>query len=58
MARSFGFGGVKLDVDAGRQALAEEEPVRLGPDPDDPFRILILGDFSGRGSGTGKPIEV
>ncbi len=58
MARSVGFGGVRLDVDPGRQALAEEEPVRLRSDPDDPFRILILGDFSGRGSGTGKPIEV
>jgi type VI secretion system protein ImpC len=58
MANPVAFGGVKLDVNAGRQALAEEEPIKLRPDPEDPFRILILGNFSGRGAGNGKPIEI
>jgi type VI secretion system protein ImpC len=36
------FGEIHLDVTAGR------EPVELKPGPDTPFRIAILGDFSGR----------
>jgi type VI secretion system protein ImpC len=27
-----------------------EEPQRAAPDPETPFRLLVLGDFSGRGS--------
>lgn len=58
MAKPIAFGDVSLDVNAGRQALAEEEPIKLRPDPEDPFRILILGNFSGRGAGNGKPIAI
>ena len=36
------FGEIHLDVTAGR----EQSPVR--PEPETPFRIAILGDFSGR----------
>ena len=35
------FGEVKLDVNAG----ADASPAVL--DPETPFRILLLGDFSG-----------
>ncbi len=28
------------------------------PEPDDPFRVLILGDFSGSGAGGRKPLRV
>ena len=35
------FGEVKLDVNAG----ADPSPAVL--DPETPFRILLLGDFSG-----------
>jgi len=31
-------------------SLEEPEPKRAAPDPDTPFRILMLGDFSGRAS--------
>ncbi len=58
MTQSVAFGGARLDVNAGQQALAEEEPIKLRPDPEDPFRILILGNFSGRGGGDGKPIAI
>jgi type VI secretion system protein ImpC len=36
------FGEIHLDVTAGR------EQQRLRPEPETPFRIAILGDFSGR----------
>jgi type VI secretion system protein ImpC len=39
---------VSLDVDAGA------EPLPAKPDSDTPFRILVLGDFSGRGN-RGEP---
>ncbi len=42
MPRPYSFGKVEIDVDA------EGEPVLERPDPDTPFRILILGDFTGR----------
>lgn len=42
MPRTFSFGSVDLDVSVGRAALREP------PEPDEPFRIAILGDFSGR----------
>ena len=58
MAKPIAFGGVRLDVHAGQQTLTEEQPSWLRPDPEDPFRILILGNFSGRGAGTGKPIAI
>lgn len=42
MPKPFSFGSVELDVAPGAdQALAEA-------DPEEPFRIAILGDFSGR----------
>lgn len=40
---SFNFGGVNLDVGLGSQRQGR-------PVADDPFRIAILGDFSGRAS--------
>src|SRR5215469_14610245 len=59
MARRFSFGGIELDVRAGQaNAVAEAEPLRLDPDSEDPFRILVLGDFSGRGASVGKPIRI
>ncbi len=42
MARSDEFASVTLDVEAGAR------PVIAEPEEDTPFRILILGDFSGR----------
>ncbi len=42
MPRPSSFAKVEIDVDA------EGEPVLERPDPDMPFRILILGDFTGR----------
>lgn len=60
MARPYSFGGVELDVNAGEAvAVAEAEPLQLTPDSENPFRILILGDFSGRGcSSVSKPLRV
>jgi len=59
MARRFSFGGIELDVRAGQaNAVAEAEPLRLDSDSEDPFRILVLGDFSGRGASVGKPIRI
>ncbi len=42
MADSISFGEVLLDVEPGR---ARQRPARL---PETPFRIVVLGDFSGR----------
>lgn len=36
------FGSIDLDVQAGRQRYTDP------PEPDTPFRIAVLGDFSGR----------
>jgi len=36
------FGSIALDVQAGRQRYTDP------PEPDTPFRIAVLGDFSGR----------
>src|SRR6185437_7164705 len=60
MARPYSFGGVELDVNAGEAvAVAEAEPLQLKADSENPFRILILGDFSGRGcSSVSKPLRV
>jgi len=44
MSKPFSFGEAGIDVDAGSQPSLE------APEPDTPFRILILGDFSGRAS--------
>ena len=41
--RRFEFGAIKLDVGLGSEPAAE-------PTPNDPFGVVILGDFSGRGS--------
>jgi type VI secretion system protein ImpC len=43
MAKPYDFGRVEMDVDAGR---SREVPAR--PEDETPFRILLLGDFSGR----------
>jgi type VI secretion system protein ImpC len=45
------FGEVHLDVDPGARRSAMLEP-------ETPFRILLLGDFSGRSSTNWKPVEV
>lgn len=60
MARPYSFGGVELDVNAGEAvAVAEAEPLQLKPESENPFRILILGDFSGRGcSSVSRPLRV
>ena len=44
MSSSFSFGEVRLDVNPA----SPSSPAR--PDPETPFRIAVLGDFSGRGS--------
>lgn len=59
MARRSSSSSVQLDVDAGQShAITETEPVFPKAEPDDAFRILILGDFSGQHSGSRKPIAV
>jgi type VI secretion system protein ImpC len=59
MARRSSSSSVQLDVDAGRsQVLTETEAFPPKAELDDPFRILILGDFSGRDSGGRKAIAV
>jgi type VI secretion system protein ImpC len=42
MAKSISFGEVNLDVEAGRS------PQPPKPQPETPFRIAVIGDFSGR----------
>jgi type VI secretion system protein ImpC len=42
MSARHSFGEVHLDVDTGR------ERAQVRPEPETPFRIAILGDFSGR----------
>lgn len=42
MDKTYSLGGINLDVTAGR------EKIDARPDPGTPFRILVLGDFSGR----------
>lgn len=59
MARPLTFGGIELDVDAGQPAATTEgEPLKLKTEAEDPFRILVLGDFSGRGDGVTNPLRV
>jgi type VI secretion system protein ImpC len=59
MARRFSFGGIELDVRAGQaNAVAEAEPLRIDADSEDLFRILVLGDFSGRGTSVSRPIRI
>jgi type VI secretion system protein ImpC len=50
MARST-LAAVHLDV------LEEQKPAALG-EPDSPFRILVVGDFSGGASRIRKPVEI
>jgi type VI secretion system protein ImpC len=47
MAESISFGGAHLDVEAGR---ARQQP---RPRDETPFRIVLLGDFSGRSNRAG-----
>lgn len=59
MARRSSFASVELDVDAGRaERLIETQAIPPKPDANDPFRILILGDFSGRDSGLRKAVAI
>lgn len=59
MARPFTFAGVELDVRAGEAAaVAEPEPLPLNTDSEQPFRILVLGDFSGDGEGSPGAVRV
>ena len=46
------FAEVNLDIDPEASARAIEL------DPDTPFRILLMGDFSGKAAGEPKPIEI
>ncbi|MEO8367783.1 MAG: type VI secretion system contractile sheath large subunit, partial [Candidatus Solibacter sp.] len=46
------FAEVNLDVEPGKKSRAVEL------DPDEPFRILLMGDFSGRGGCDWKAIEI
>jgi type VI secretion system protein ImpC len=46
------FGEVHLDVDPGAR------PSATMLEPETPFRILLLGDFSGRSSTSWMPVEV
>ncbi|MBM3794450.1 MAG: hypothetical protein FJW31_10345 [Acidobacteria bacterium] len=50
----FGMDSVSLDVGLGREPAAERV---ARPRDDDPFRILILGNFSGQGR-VAKPVQV
>src|ERR1043166_3122015 len=51
MSERFSRASVNLDVDTGTQ------PLHAVPEPDTPFRILILGDFSGRANrGVREPL--
>jgi type VI secretion system protein ImpC len=51
MNRNYDFGSVNLDVSVGRERAAK-------PAADDPFRIAILGDFSGSGATKRKPVLI
>ncbi len=44
MPKPYNFGSVEIDIEPG----AERKPVTL--DSDAPFRILVIGDFTGRAS--------
>jgi type VI secretion system protein ImpC len=46
------FGSVNLDVDP------QAHPSATAIEPETPFRILLLGDFSGRASTGWKPVEI
>ena len=46
------FAEVNLDVEPG----AHRAPVEL--DPDEPYRILLMGDFSGKGGSQWKALEI
>lgn len=52
--KRFEMGSVSLDVGLGREPAAERA---ARPQDDDPFRVLILGNFSGSGR-VSKPVEV
>ncbi|WP_321471663.1 type VI secretion system contractile sheath domain-containing protein [uncultured Paludibaculum sp.] len=48
MDKTYSLGGINLDVTAGREKSASREQADAKPDPGTPFRVLVLGDFSGR----------
>src|SRR5580700_11082243 len=53
MTTKASFADVKLDVNAGANPSERQAPAT--PEPETPFRILLLGDFSGRASKADKP---
>ena len=56
MPRPYSFGSVSLAVETGiAPAVAEAEARIPVPDEHDPFRILIVGDFSGRSRESREP---
>lgn len=58
MAKPFSMGDVAVDVAVRQELLPEPDLIEPPVAPDEPFRILILGNFSGRGDGKTAPIEV
>lgn len=51
----------KVDVSLSAETpsmLPEAEPASLRLEPDEPFRILILGDFSGRSGAVARAVQV
>src|SRR4051794_3600525 len=52
MTTKSSFTEVNLDIDPEASARA------LELDPDTPFRILLMGDFSGKPAAEPKPIEI
>ena len=52
MTTKSSFAEVNLDIDPEASAHAIEL------DPDTPFRILLMGDFSGKATAEAKPIEI
>lgn len=52
MTNKSDFGEVHLDVNPGAR------PSAAMLEPETPFRILLLGDFSGRSGATWRPVEV
>lgn len=52
MTNKSSFSEVHLDVNPGTERISAEH------EPDTPFRILLMGDFSGRSASNWKPLEI